>query len=113
MADRAIHDTEVRMEYGGRVGGPEVVVIPAGSAAAEFPIIIADDAFYNLPPFEDHLAVGIPGWPGASATISVKALPDRRYVLVNRAGEEFYGKSRDQIIGKTAQDIFPSKTFRR
>ncbi len=40
------------------------------------------------------------------ATIVVKDLQEFRYVLINRAGEEFFGRPRDQIIGKTAYEIF-------
>jgi diguanylate cyclase (GGDEF)-like protein/PAS domain S-box-containing protein len=41
-------------------------------------------------------------------SIVVKDAVDLRYVLVNRAAEEFLGLSREQIIGKTGHDIFPS-----
>jgi diguanylate cyclase (GGDEF)-like protein/PAS domain S-box-containing protein len=41
-------------------------------------------------------------------TIVVKDARDLRFVLINRAGEEFYGAPRDNIIGKTVHDIFPS-----
>jgi diguanylate cyclase (GGDEF)-like protein/PAS domain S-box-containing protein len=40
------------------------------------------------------------------ATIIVKDARDLRYVLINRAGEEIYGISRDNMIGKTAYDLF-------
>jgi two-component system, cell cycle sensor histidine kinase and response regulator CckA len=41
------------------------------------------------------------------ATIIVKeASGDRRYALVNRAGERLFGLSREQVIGKTAFDCF-------
>jgi diguanylate cyclase (GGDEF)-like protein/PAS domain S-box-containing protein len=40
------------------------------------------------------------------ATITVKDARNLAYVLVNRAAEEFYGFSRDRMIGKTAQDVF-------
>jgi diguanylate cyclase (GGDEF)-like protein/PAS domain S-box-containing protein len=46
------------------------------------------------------------------ATIVVKDAHDLRYVLVNRAGERYYGLSRDQMVGKTAHDIFPAATAR-
>jgi diguanylate cyclase (GGDEF)-like protein/PAS domain S-box-containing protein len=39
--------------------------------------------------------------------IVVKDAIDLRYVLVNRAAEEFLGLSREQVIGKTGHDIFP------
>ena len=41
-------------------------------------------------------------------TIVVKDARDLRFVLVNRAGEEFYGARRENIIGKTVHDLFPS-----
>jgi diguanylate cyclase (GGDEF)-like protein/PAS domain S-box-containing protein len=40
------------------------------------------------------------------ATLLVKDAHDRRYVLVNRSGEEFFGVSRDEMIGKTAHQLF-------
>ena len=41
-------------------------------------------------------------------TIVVKDAHDLRFVLINRAGEDFYGAQRENIIGKTVHDIFPS-----
>jgi diguanylate cyclase (GGDEF)-like protein/PAS domain S-box-containing protein len=41
------------------------------------------------------------------ATIVVKELPEMRYALVNRAGERYFNVERDQMLGKTAADIFP------
>jgi diguanylate cyclase (GGDEF)-like protein/PAS domain S-box-containing protein len=40
-------------------------------------------------------------------TIVVKEARDFRYVLINRAGEEYYGVPRDKMIGRTAHDILP------
>ena len=40
------------------------------------------------------------------ATIVVKELPDLRYALINRAGERYFDMTRDQILGRTAADIF-------
>jgi diguanylate cyclase (GGDEF)-like protein/PAS domain S-box-containing protein len=45
------------------------------------------------------------------ASISVKNADDLRYVLINRAGEEIYGISRDQMIGKTIHELFPNKSM--
>jgi diguanylate cyclase (GGDEF)-like protein/PAS domain S-box-containing protein len=45
------------------------------------------------------------------AAISVKSADDLSYVLVNRAGEEIYGISRDQMIGKTIHDLFPNRVM--
>ena len=39
--------------------------------------------------------------------IFVKNASDRRYVLVNRAAENFWGKSREDILGKTSFEVFP------
>src|SRR5262249_47611582 len=41
------------------------------------------------------------------ATIIVKDARDLRYMLLNRASEEFYGMPRDRMLGRTAFDIFP------
>jgi diguanylate cyclase (GGDEF)-like protein/PAS domain S-box-containing protein len=41
------------------------------------------------------------------ATIIVKDARDLRYLLLNRASEEFYGVPREQILGKTARDVYP------
>ena len=38
--------------------------------------------------------------------IIVKDACNRRYVLINRAFEEIYGISRQEVIGKTAHDVF-------
>ena len=40
------------------------------------------------------------------ATIAVKDARDLTYVLLNRAGEELLGITRDRIVGKTARDVF-------
>jgi PAS domain S-box-containing protein len=41
------------------------------------------------------------------STVIVKDARDLRYVLINKAGEKFYGLPRAQIIGHTAQELFP------
>ncbi|HEY4920396.1 MAG TPA: EAL domain-containing protein [Xanthobacteraceae bacterium] len=43
------------------------------------------------------------------APIFVKEAADLRYVLVNRAGENFWGIARTDMIGKAAADIFPAE----
>jgi diguanylate cyclase (GGDEF)-like protein/PAS domain S-box-containing protein len=43
------------------------------------------------------------------ATIIVKDARSRRYVLVNQTGVDYFGASREQIIGKSTEDIFPSE----
>jgi diguanylate cyclase (GGDEF)-like protein/PAS domain S-box-containing protein len=44
------------------------------------------------------------------ATIVVKGAHDRRYVLVNRAGERHFGVPANSMIGKTAEEIFNPAT---
>jgi diguanylate cyclase (GGDEF)-like protein/PAS domain S-box-containing protein len=39
--------------------------------------------------------------------ITVKDVRDRRYVLANRVAEAQFGISREEIVGKTALDLFP------
>ena len=41
------------------------------------------------------------------SAIFVKKATDRRYVLVNQAGEKFWGVSRGSMIGKTAAEMLP------
>jgi diguanylate cyclase (GGDEF)-like protein/PAS domain S-box-containing protein len=43
------------------------------------------------------------------ATLLVKNADDRRYILINRAGERFFGLSREEVIGKTSDEIFSKK----
>jgi diguanylate cyclase (GGDEF)-like protein/PAS domain S-box-containing protein len=40
------------------------------------------------------------------ATLVVKSAHDRRYVLINRAGENFFGLSREEMVGKTSHEVF-------
>jgi diguanylate cyclase (GGDEF)-like protein/PAS domain S-box-containing protein len=42
------------------------------------------------------------------ATIIVKDAKDLRYILLNRASEDFYGVPRERFLGKTARDVFPA-----
>jgi diguanylate cyclase (GGDEF)-like protein/PAS domain S-box-containing protein len=44
------------------------------------------------------------------STIVVKDAHDFRYLLVNRAGEQYYGMSRDQMIGRTAYDCLATSS---
>ena len=41
------------------------------------------------------------------STIVVTDARDFRYVLINRAGEQYYGIPRDEMIGRTAHDVLP------
>jgi diguanylate cyclase (GGDEF)-like protein/PAS domain S-box-containing protein len=47
------------------------------------------------------------------SAIFVKDITDGRYVLINRAGEKFWGLARQEMVGKTAEDIFPPEEARR
>jgi diguanylate cyclase (GGDEF)-like protein/PAS domain S-box-containing protein len=40
------------------------------------------------------------------ATLVVKNVHDRRYVLINRAGENFFGLRREEMVGKTSHEVF-------
>ena len=40
------------------------------------------------------------------SAIFVKRASDRTYVLINRAGERFWGLSRQDMIGRTAEEVF-------
>jgi PAS domain S-box-containing protein len=42
--------------------------------------------------------------------IAVKDARSLRYLLINRAGEKFYGMSRGEVMGRTSQDLFPKET---
>jgi PAS domain S-box-containing protein len=46
-------------------------------------------------------------------TIYVKDAREKRYILLNRAGEQLWGLPREQIIGKTACEIFDAETAQR
>ncbi len=41
--------------------------------------------------------------------VAVKSIEDRRYILANRAFEEYCGMDRGQIIGKTAQSLYKAE----
>jgi diguanylate cyclase (GGDEF)-like protein/PAS domain S-box-containing protein len=53
---------------------------------------------------DDFLKAVIEGLP---AGLIVRDALDGRYVLMNRASENLYGISRDEMLGKTPHDIFP------
>ncbi|MBO0758238.1 MAG: PAS domain S-box protein, partial [Bradyrhizobiaceae bacterium] len=42
-------------------------------------------------------------------TIVAKQAADRKYVLLNQTGEKCWHLTRDQVIGKTADDLFPKE----
>jgi diguanylate cyclase (GGDEF)-like protein/PAS domain S-box-containing protein len=50
--------------------------------------------------FLDQIIENVP------SIIFVKNAGDRRYVLVNKAAESFWGISRENVLGKTAHDVF-------
>src|SRR5262249_12903447 len=61
----------------------------------------ADQELQKTRNFLDTVIENVP------ATIIVKDAQDLRYVLINRAGEEYYGIARDKMIGRTSRDVFP------
>ncbi len=44
--------------------------------------------------------------------VFAKDAKDSRYVLLNRAGEEYYGMPREAMLGKTPEQIFPGEIAR-
>jgi diguanylate cyclase (GGDEF)-like protein/PAS domain S-box-containing protein len=44
--------------------------------------------------------------------VFAKDAKDSRYVLLNRAGEEYYGMPREAMLGKTPEEIFPDNIAR-
>jgi diguanylate cyclase (GGDEF)-like protein/PAS domain S-box-containing protein len=61
----------------------------------------ADDHLRQTREFLNTVIENVP------STIVVKDTHDFRYVLVNRAGERYFGIPRDQMVGRTAWEIFP------
>jgi diguanylate cyclase (GGDEF)-like protein/PAS domain S-box-containing protein len=64
----------------------------------------AEDEVKRARAFLDTVVENVP------ATIFVKNASDLRYVLINRAGEKYYGVPRDQMLGKTAEAVFAPAT---
>ena len=67
----------------------------------------AEDSNRQTRMFLDAIIENIP------ASIVVKDARDFSYVLINRAAEEFYGISRDEVVGKSVYDIYPKETADR
>lgn len=44
--------------------------------------------------------------------VFAKDAKDSRYILLNRAGEEYYGLPREQMLGRTPEEIFPEDVAR-
>ncbi|MBR0858396.1 putative bifunctional diguanylate cyclase/phosphodiesterase [Bradyrhizobium liaoningense] len=44
--------------------------------------------------------------------VFAKSAKDSRYILLNRAGENYYGLPREQMLGKTPEEIFPADVAR-
>ena len=69
--------------------------------------VIAEQELIRTKNFLDTVIDHVP------ASIIVKDVKDFRYMLINKKGEEFFGLSKNQIIGKTAHDIFTQKAADR
>jgi diguanylate cyclase (GGDEF)-like protein/PAS domain S-box-containing protein len=61
----------------------------------------AEDRLRSTQEFLNTIVENVP------STIVVKDARDLRYLLINRAGEEYYGIPRSQMIGKSAHDVLP------
>jgi diguanylate cyclase (GGDEF)-like protein/PAS domain S-box-containing protein len=44
--------------------------------------------------------------------VFAKCAKDSRYILLNRAGEDYYGLPREQMLGRTPDEIFPADVAR-
>ncbi|MDF0518511.1 EAL domain-containing protein [Bradyrhizobium yuanmingense] len=44
--------------------------------------------------------------------VFAKCAKDSRYILLNRAGEDYYGMPREQMLGRTPEQIFPADLAR-
>jgi two-component system, cell cycle sensor histidine kinase and response regulator CckA len=112
-ADRveAVHMEAIHTHHSGvRLVITRRLVIPGSDGTPEYLLGViedvterkrAEDDLRRTRSFLDTVIENVP------ATIIVKeASGDRRYVLVNRAGERLFGLSREQVIGKTAFDCF-------
>ncbi|WP_453955306.1 diguanylate cyclase domain-containing protein [Bradyrhizobium sp. USDA 377] len=44
--------------------------------------------------------------------VFAKCAKDSRYILLNRAGERYYGMPREQMLGRTPDEIFPADVAR-
>jgi diguanylate cyclase (GGDEF)-like protein/PAS domain S-box-containing protein len=64
----------------------------------------AEDEIRRTRTFLDTIINNVP------SNIVVKELPSFRYLLVNRAGEKQFDLPREQMIGKTAAEVFPKAT---
>jgi len=67
----------------------------------------AEDDRRSTQAFLDTVVDNVP------VTILVKGARDFRYILVNRAAEDFYGLTREQIVGKTPAEVFPKASAER
>ncbi len=63
----------------------------------------AEDELRRTQAFLDTIVENVP------AILTVKSLPDLRYMLVNRAAENLFEMSRETMIGKRVEDIFPKE----
>jgi diguanylate cyclase (GGDEF)-like protein/PAS domain S-box-containing protein len=64
----------------------------------------AEDETRRMQNFLNMIVENVP------ATIFVKDAGSRQYVLINRAGEQYFGIPRESMIGKTSYEVFPKLT---
>ena len=67
----------------------------------------AEDALSHLKAFLDTVIENVP------MPIIVKTAKESRVTLINKAGEELFGFSRDEFIGKTPHDVFDDERANR
>ena len=78
--------------------------LPEGTATADHVRAEAADGLSSLLGAGQFLEAVIEHIP---AVVFVKDARDFRFILLNRAGEEFLGVKREAIIGRTDHDVFP------
>ena len=64
----------------------------------------AERELENTRSFLDSVVENVP------SPIIVKELPSRRYILLNRAAEQYLGIGRDTMLGKVTRDVLPAST---
>jgi len=85
------------LEYEGRAASLAAVIDLTDRKRAE-------DELRRTHAFLDAIVENVP------VTIVVKDARDFRYTLINRAGEEYFGCARSEMLGKTASELFPKPT---
>ncbi len=67
----------------------------------------AEDDLQNTREFLNTIVENVP------ASIIVKDAHELRYALINKRGEEYFGIAREEMLGKTAEELFDAETAAR